>query len=263
MFQTPTTQIWHRMWQAGELTPEQAAFFEPKPVEELYDTETDPHEVVNLAASDEPEHRQALDRLRSAHRQWVLDTHDPALLPESEMLRRAGDDSVYEMKTDPQRYDVASVLQAADLASDVRRDDDETRATLLRMLSSTDSAVRYWGVTGLLLRGEEAVQAVEPQLSSMLEDESPATAIAAAEALGRFGMGESNRIKALDILVAYSDVEAGNAVLATEALNAIDATAADDEEVLARLRDLPGEDRRIDGRYRSYPQRLRAMLGVD
>ena len=263
MFQTPTTQVWHRLWQEGELTPEQAAFFEPKPVEELYDTETDPDEVVNLAESDDAAHREALERLRAAHRQWVLDTRDPGLLPESEMLRRAGDDSVVEMKLDPERYDVPSVLRAADLASDLRRDDDETRATLLRLLSSTDSAVRYWGVVGLLLRGEEAVRAVEPQLTSLLEDESPATAIAAAEAIGRFGVGESNRTKALDILVAYSDVEAGNAVIATEALNGIDAAAADDEEVLARLRDLPGEDQRIDGRYRGYPQRLRAMLGVD
>lgn len=263
MFQTPTTQVWHRLWQEGGLTPEQAAFFEPKPVEELYDTDTDPHEVVNLAESDDPAHREALERLRAAHVQWMLDTRDPGLLPESEMLRRAGDDSVYEMKLDPARYEVEPVLRAASLASDIRRDDDETRATLLRLLSSTDGAVRYWGVVGLMLRGEDAVRAVETQLASLLEDESPATAIAAAEAIGRHGTGEGNRIKALDILVAYSDVEAGNAVLATEALNAIDAVAADDEEVLAQLRELPGEDQRIDGRYRSYPQRLRSMLGVD
>lgn len=109
----------------------------------------------------------------------------------------------------------------------------------------------------------EAVGEVESQLTALLDDESPATAIAAAEAISRYGVGENNRTKAIDILVAYSDVTAGSAVVATEALNAIDAASAADEEVIGRLKDLPHVDQGIGGRYRGYPGRLRQMLGVD
>lgn len=54
------------------------------PCEELYDTQTDPHEVVNLVDSDQPEHRQALLRLRAALDVWIVETGDKGELPEPE-----------------------------------------------------------------------------------------------------------------------------------------------------------------------------------
>jgi arylsulfatase A-like enzyme len=49
MFEMPTTRVWKDLFDAGKLKPEQTAFWKPKPPEELYDTTTDPDEVVNLA----------------------------------------------------------------------------------------------------------------------------------------------------------------------------------------------------------------------
>jgi N-sulfoglucosamine sulfohydrolase len=81
MDQMPTMQDWRRLHAAGELNGPAADWFAArKPLEELYDTEQDRHEVRNLA--DDPTHRETLLRLRSACREWMLSIHDLGLVPE-------------------------------------------------------------------------------------------------------------------------------------------------------------------------------------
>jgi N-sulfoglucosamine sulfohydrolase len=67
----------------GELTGPPLALFAPRlPEEELYDTQADPHEIRNLTASDDPEHRDALTRLRAALDVWLTETGDLGAWPE-------------------------------------------------------------------------------------------------------------------------------------------------------------------------------------
>jgi len=62
------------------------------PSEELYDIANDPHEIKNLVNSTQPEHHEALVRLRSALDTWIVETGDrgefPSPVPagEKEML---------------------------------------------------------------------------------------------------------------------------------------------------------------------------------
>lgn len=91
MNEMPTMQEWRRLAAAGQLEGPAAIFFQPtKPVEELYDTATDSHEIHNLAA--DPKHAETLARLRAAHEKWRQDTHDLGLIPEAELneMRRPG-----------------------------------------------------------------------------------------------------------------------------------------------------------------------------
>jgi arylsulfatase A-like enzyme len=61
----------------GDLTPAQQFLTAPTmPPEELYDLETDPHEVRNLASSGDPSHRAALGRLRGELERWIEETAD-------------------------------------------------------------------------------------------------------------------------------------------------------------------------------------------
>ena len=46
----------------------------------MFDTEADPHEVVNLA--DRPEHAETLKRMRAALERWQEDVGDSGLIPE-------------------------------------------------------------------------------------------------------------------------------------------------------------------------------------
>jgi N-sulfoglucosamine sulfohydrolase len=81
MNQMPTMKEWRRLNAEGKLTGAAALHFrETKPVEELFDTEADPHEVVNLV--DRPEHAETLKRMRAALERWQEDVGDSGLTPE-------------------------------------------------------------------------------------------------------------------------------------------------------------------------------------
>ena len=67
----------------GELTGPAAALLAFRgPAEELYDTHADPHEIHNLAASPQAEHRQTLLRLQAALDTWITETGDAGQWPE-------------------------------------------------------------------------------------------------------------------------------------------------------------------------------------
>ncbi len=73
-----------RMEQAGKLNDVQRIWFKKtKPVEELYDTETDPFELQNLAGN--PSYAAKLKELRQVHEDWVRNTQDVGFTPEREM----------------------------------------------------------------------------------------------------------------------------------------------------------------------------------
>ncbi|MBI5396844.1 MAG: sulfatase [Verrucomicrobia bacterium] len=67
----------------GKLTGPPLALMAPRlPEEELYDTQSDSHEIRNLAKSGQREHREALLRLRAALDVWIAETGDRGQWPE-------------------------------------------------------------------------------------------------------------------------------------------------------------------------------------
>ncbi len=168
-----------RLHRAGELPPEAERMWHPKPPEELYDLEADPGELHNLAGS--PEHRQIQERMHAQLREVLVATRDAGLLIEPEMMIRSEGSSPYAMAREEGRYDVARVLEAAELAG------TDNLAVIRGYLLDEDSAVRFWAAEALIGLGEKAAEA-KADLLAALEDPAPAVAIAAAEAL--CGLGE-------------------------------------------------------------------------
>jgi arylsulfatase A-like enzyme len=79
-------QAMRRLHAAGKLTAEQALIMAAeRPVEELYDCETDPHEFRNLAK--DPAHAAVLVEMRQALRDWQARTGDPADVETEEVYR--------------------------------------------------------------------------------------------------------------------------------------------------------------------------------
>lgn len=255
MFQTPTTVVWKRLFDEGQLHPVQARFWQRKPPEELYDTATDPDQINNLVGSQQ--HRQILERMRKAHRDWVFEVRDLSLLPEPEMHLRAAGSTPYEMGRDPAKYPLEAVFAAADVASKL-----EPAATpeLIKLIDHADSAVRYWGALGLLMRGEKAVEQGRAALTKALDDSSVCVRIVAAEALAEFGP-EADRAKPLAVLAAALDDPAPNADAV--ALNAIDRLGAKADPLRPILEKLsPAPKKPGDRTLGDYRQRMvKHLLG--
>jgi uncharacterized sulfatase len=149
-----------------------------KPNEELYDTQTDPHEIKNLAAN--PQYREILERLRKVHLQWVLDTKDVGLIPEGELTVRE--------KTLGDRYSILRQKGAETLMIRIRDaaaaslDGETALAKLVAATNDDDAAVRYWGAIGIGNLGTKA-KSNEKTIRRLLDDPSAVVRGAAARAL--------------------------------------------------------------------------------
>ncbi len=79
----PIKPLMRKLMKAGKLTGPPAALMSSTVApEQLFDTEKDPHEIANLAASTKLEHREALIRMRAALSVWIVETQDQGEFPE-------------------------------------------------------------------------------------------------------------------------------------------------------------------------------------
>lgn len=169
--------------EAGTLRPAANYFFSPtKPVEELYDTVTDPHELNNLA--EKPEHQNTLERLRGAHLAWVKETRDTGLLAEPILVERE--------KKLGHRYGILRQVddetfsdRLADIAAAASNGIDAL-PKLEAAMQDQDPAIRYWGAVGVGNIGRPAANSADLMKTS-LKDDSAVVRIASARALARLG----------------------------------------------------------------------------
>lgn len=151
---TPTMRELRRLHDAGKLHEEADRYFKPKPVEELYDTSQDPHEVRNLAGK--PEHKARLETMRRELLAWMKEIGDLGLMPETELIeleKKYG--SRYAILRQPEQRGVIDKLLAPEKAA----------------ANDPSAAVR-------------AVVAKRRPSAEMLQDSSAAVRIAAAQGLG-------------------------------------------------------------------------------
>ena len=220
MWGTKTTEVWEQLYKAGRLAPPQTFFWETKPAEELYDLESDRDEVKNLAT--DARHAAVLDRFRKAHHRNARHIRDVGLLTEAEFQQRATDAHVtpYEIGQDLKHYALDKVLEAADLASCGRAG---VTSQLRAFINDRDAGVRYWGVTGVLIRGADEVRTLRAAILKALEDPAASVRIAAAEAIGRYGHEADDAAKAMLLLLQLANCVDTNSYVAMMALNAISA----------------------------------------
>ncbi len=177
-------QSWARAAGDGSLTPATAQFWGRKPAEELYDLESDPDTMTNLAA--EPAHREEVVRLRAALRRHTIEIHDNGLLPEGSPHEG------YDQSRDPVAFPVEQVFDLAVLASE---GDAGSLPAFVDALDDPSEPVRWWAAQGctIVAAGRDAgglPRATEAALERTLGDKSAAVRVAAAEALVAAGRGE-------------------------------------------------------------------------
>jgi uncharacterized sulfatase len=83
----PTMQVWRKLHAEGKLNAVQDQFFTAtKPREELYDVDTDPDEIHNLAT--DLRYKDKLAELRIALDRWIELSRDLGAIPERELIKR-------------------------------------------------------------------------------------------------------------------------------------------------------------------------------
>ncbi len=178
--QTPTRSAIRRLAAEGKLSGDNEFLARAtKPPEELFDTQADPHQVHNLAAS--PQHAEALSRMRTAMHDWMLETGDTGLVPEIDLYSPPDGPTPYELMHG-NRFPTQRVLETAELIGS----GPSARAKQTELLGDEHSAVRYWAAVGLAALGADAVESADA-LREATHDPHPGVRFAAAEALCQIG----------------------------------------------------------------------------
>jgi len=171
LWKAASMQAWSDAFAAGSLTPAQAQFFQPKPVEELFDASTDPDNVVNLAG--DPAHGPDLARLRAALQERLLTIRDTGFLPEPLLHTLRDQQPALTYAADETRFPLARLLPLTERMQ-IQRDAVAVDAAL----ADAHPVVRWWGASCAALLPQEPAG-----LASLLTDSIPAIRIAAAESI--------------------------------------------------------------------------------
>lgn len=209
-FDAVVVKEWVDLARQGKLRgPQELLAFRFKPLEELYDSESDPHMVRNVAA--DPDYADVLHRMRGKLGEWMLDTRDLGLLDETEMLERAkGQASLWDLGQSLENYE--RILETANLQLGGQAAVPE----LIARSEDPDPAVRFWAVLGLAVAwrsgGRAVAASVEPALEAALRDQSVGVRMTAAEGffdLGQYEKGLPVLIEALSHPSVDAQIRAG------------------------------------------------------
>jgi N-sulfoglucosamine sulfohydrolase len=182
-FNAPVLKKWVALARQGKLTGPQAMLnLRFKPIEELYDSENDPHMIHNVI--DDPQYADVVKRMRNQLRDWMIETRDLGILEETETLQRAAShDSHWDLGQSLKNYE--RILDTADLQVQGKA----AAAELLARVRDPDSTVRFWAVLGLVALQSDDAKVVSA-LQAATKDESVSVRITAADGLFNLGRYE-------------------------------------------------------------------------
>ena len=174
----PSWKAWQNEWRRGRMPRQFASLWEtPQPVEMLFDTQSDPWEIKNLA--NDPDHRQQLESMRLRLKQKMVASRDSGVIPESLFRDLVNGSTVYDymsLNKDQQPQWVDDAWFATEDPS------QNKMPQLLKGLRSDDPVKRFWALRGYT-RMKEAAAANAQAIREAAQDELPAIRVAAAEAL--------------------------------------------------------------------------------
>ncbi|SHM75902.1 uncharacterized sulfatase [Cyclobacterium lianum] len=147
-YKMPAFAEWRDRYEVGELGAVQGAFFEPKPVERLYDLENDPFETRNLA--EDPQWAGKLREMREKLNHWLLEKNDLGFLPESFLIREGMEDPVAYGRDYHQK--LKRIIAINDLALSPWAGVKEDLMEILRRGSALE---KYWAYQVAAAHGKE------------------------------------------------------------------------------------------------------------
>ena len=167
---------WRELYRAGRLDGARSRFFRPRPPEQLFDVETDPHQVRDL--SGDPKRKGVLLELRGLMQRRLRAINDLSYLPESEVCRAAlGDGIAFGRAYSGQLRRLARIADFQFLPY------EKARPGIRKAMASSDPWERYWACTAAAAHGGAAAD-LAAAAALLLADAVPVVRVRAAEFLG-------------------------------------------------------------------------------
>ena len=167
---------WRNLYRAERLNPVQRQFFERRSVEQLFNLEKDPHEVINLAA--DPAQSKRLAEMRELLKNKMKSINDLSFYPENRMVTTALNDGVAFGREHSKQ-----ISRLSDLADTALRPFSEVKQTLAGSLQSKGALRRYWALKVCSNFGEKA-KSLAIAAMPLLNDKNLMVRVRAAEFLG-------------------------------------------------------------------------------
>ena len=185
-FQMASWPAWHEAWKKGTVTSVHASLWENnQPSEELFDTQTDPWEIKNLAT--DPAHEGLLTSMRGKLLKHMLEIRDTGLIPEPLFDTVRGEKTIMETVADASESECRDLLNIAFLASSGDPDGQEALEAATKHKSPL---TRFWAHSGLVTLGKKASSS-EKMIVAGLNDPVPLIRAQAAIALHNIGHKQS------------------------------------------------------------------------
>ena len=204
-WQSEAYQVWEQAHLDGELNEVQSRFWNAKPVEEFYDSASDPHSVQNLIHA--PAHLAHIAAMRKALDEHIVSTNDNGFIPEGVSIQG------YAASRVPGAYPVRECLRLASLGL-VK--DPKNVAAFIRGLQNEDECLRYWNAQGLVLMPKLSVAVVANMEQRLATEVSVPVRCALAE--GLIAAGSPN--VAVNAMLALAAAQ-GNLRFQLRALNVL------------------------------------------
>ncbi len=223
LWQAPSMPSWEQAFKNGELNEVQQAFWLPRPAEELYDLEADPHNIYNLA--EDSHYQDVLLELRTETFRWLLEVRDVGFIPEPMVAEIAKVQPPFDYVRGKD-FPIDQIIETADIAS---RGDSLMLPEIVNRLEHFHPVVRYWAAMGCLMMKDRSPETTS-KLLKLTEDPEVSVRLAAAEAL--YQAGEKRKAVAVCIDALQSD----NVVARLYAANALEGMGMDARPAVEALK---------------------------